>query len=98
MTKDLQSDLQQPGPWGGSSWATALHELVEPVEHVRPGLQDVRSVRGVNVFPPSVDKPVRLLRKDLHLMVHAALLLQSSLKNADLGKAKALILTHRGKY
>lgn len=61
-----------------------LHVLVEPVEHVFSGLLDVGSVCGVDVFSLSVDKPVSLTGKYLHLVVHFAFLLQICFKGTHL--------------
>lgn len=61
-----------------------FHVLLEPVEHVCPGLQDARFVRGVDVLSLAVGEPMSLTRKDLHLVISSAFLLQLSFKETHL--------------
>lgn len=65
-----------------------LHVLVEPVEHVCSGLLDTGFVSGVDVFSLAVDKPMSLTRKDLHLIVYFAFLLQFFFQNTHLNRKK----------
>lgn len=64
----------------------SLYVLVQPVEHVCPGLQDVGFVRRVDVFSLTMDKPVSLIWKGLHMVIHRALLFQLRFKNNHLSK------------
>lgn len=60
------------------------HVFVEPAEHVCPCLLDAGLVCGVDVLSLAVDKPMSLTRKDLHLVIHCALLLQLCFENTHL--------------
>lgn len=60
------------------------HVFVEPAEHVCPSLPDAGFVCGVDVLSLAVDKPMSLTRKDLHLVIHCALLLQLCFENTHL--------------
>lgn len=52
-----------------------LHVLVEPAEHVRPGLLDPGFVCWVDVLSLAMSKPMRLTRKKLQLVFHFAFFL-----------------------
>lgn len=60
------------------------HVLVEPVEHVHPGLIDLGFVCWVDVPSLAMSKPMRLTRKYLHLVFHFAFFLQICFKSVHL--------------
>lgn len=60
------------------------HVFVKPAQHICSGLLDAGLVCLVDVLSLAVDKPMSLTRKDLHLVIHLAFLLQLRFKRAHL--------------
>lgn len=96
--KGLFFSQHQRGVGTGSplGWSIShSHVFVQPVEHIRPGLLDAGLVRWVDVLALAVDKPMSLTRKDLHLVISLAVLLQLRLECTHLEGANGCELQLR---